>query len=170
MDFTSVENATACLIDPRNHRLDGRQLVVEYASAEAVRRGQPKERVPREKTKSEGGWKEGGWKDKGTERRDLRPRRDGERQPRDKPRTARAFQGPVENEEPEPEAVADARPSFGGGKWGQEREANGHGDADGRPRTRDTGKKWRPKPGAALALAKRESTAIVPSEGKKIMF
>lgn len=28
----------------------------------------------------------------------------------------------------------------------------------------------RPTPGAALALAKRESTAIVPSEGKKIKF
>lgn len=28
----------------------------------------------------------------------------------------------------------------------------------------------RPKPGAALALAKREAVAIVPSAGKKIVF
>ncbi|KAF8514847.1 RNA-binding domain-containing protein [Hysterangium stoloniferum] len=39
VDFHNVEDATAVLINPRNHNLDGRKLVVEYASAEAVRRG-----------------------------------------------------------------------------------------------------------------------------------
>ncbi|KAJ6561520.1 hypothetical protein DFH09DRAFT_1364458 [Mycena vulgaris] len=36
--------------------------------------------------------------------------------------------------------------------------------------TRAQGPKNRPKPGAALALAKRESAAIVPSQGKKVVF
>ncbi|KAG9009117.1 hypothetical protein FRB90_008555, partial [Tulasnella sp. 427] len=30
--------------------------------------------------------------------------------------------------------------------------------------------KVRPKPGSALAMAKRESVAIVPSQGKKVVF
>ena len=39
VDFTSTEHATAALINPRNHSLDGRKLSVEYASPDAVRRG-----------------------------------------------------------------------------------------------------------------------------------
>ena len=39
VDFTSTEHATAALTNPRNHQLNGRKLVVEYASPEAVRRG-----------------------------------------------------------------------------------------------------------------------------------
>ncbi|KAI5985574.1 hypothetical protein EDC04DRAFT_3129610, partial [Pisolithus marmoratus] len=39
VDFTSIEQATNALINPRNHRLKGRDLVVEYASPDAVRRG-----------------------------------------------------------------------------------------------------------------------------------
>jgi RNA recognition motif-containing protein len=39
VDFTSTEHATAALINPRNHSLDGRKLTVEYASPDAVRRG-----------------------------------------------------------------------------------------------------------------------------------
>lgn len=57
---------------------------------------------------------------------------------------------------------------------------SGTGPGDGGDRDRDAGKekerggykgvKGRSKPGAALALAKRESTAIVASQGKKITF
>ena len=36
--------------------------------------------------------------------------------------------------------------------------------------TKDGRPKARPKPGAALAQAKREVVAIVPSQGKKIVF
>ncbi|ETW84032.1 hypothetical protein HETIRDRAFT_444047 [Heterobasidion irregulare TC 32-1] len=39
VDFTSIEHATAALVNPQNHYLNGRKLVVEYASADAVRRG-----------------------------------------------------------------------------------------------------------------------------------
>ncbi len=44
VDFISVEHATAVLINPRNHKLNGRQLVVEYASPDAVRRGGHREK------------------------------------------------------------------------------------------------------------------------------
>lgn len=62
---------------------------------------------------------------------------------------------------------------------GENREKDGArmnaGDAQERPHkrardSRDASNKRRPKPGAALALAQREKVAIVPSEGKKIKF
>lgn len=42
MDFHTSAYATASLIDPRNYRLDGRELTLEFAGADAVRRGAPK--------------------------------------------------------------------------------------------------------------------------------
>ncbi|KIY73956.1 RNA-binding domain-containing protein [Cylindrobasidium torrendii FP15055 ss-10] len=39
VDFSSVEHATSALVNMRNHSLNGRSLKVEYASADAVRRG-----------------------------------------------------------------------------------------------------------------------------------
>src|SRR6266576_4445058 len=41
-DFVSTEDATAALTNPKNYSLNGRKLVVEYASPDAVRRGAPK--------------------------------------------------------------------------------------------------------------------------------
>lgn len=42
VDFHSPAYATATLIDPRNSHLDGRELILQYAGAEAIRRGAPK--------------------------------------------------------------------------------------------------------------------------------
>lgn len=39
VDFTSIQHATKALTDPHNHSLDGRDLKLEYASADAIRRG-----------------------------------------------------------------------------------------------------------------------------------
>jgi len=39
VDFETIEQATKALMNLKNHRLDGRNLTVEYASAEAVKRG-----------------------------------------------------------------------------------------------------------------------------------
>ncbi|KNZ53683.1 hypothetical protein VP01_3167g5 [Puccinia sorghi] len=39
VDFETIEQATKVLMNLKNHRLDGRNLTVEYASAEAVKRG-----------------------------------------------------------------------------------------------------------------------------------
>jgi RNA recognition motif-containing protein len=39
VDFHTIAQATSALLNPHNHSLNGRKLVVEYASADAVRRG-----------------------------------------------------------------------------------------------------------------------------------
>ena len=48
VDFTNTEGATDALVNPKNHFLDGRKLVIEYASRDAVRRGG---NIPRSKDK-----------------------------------------------------------------------------------------------------------------------
>jgi RNA recognition motif-containing protein len=155
IDFTSIEHATAALVNPKNHRLDGRSLVVEYASAEAVRRG-----GSRLKSKTEEG---------------TGPRRGSSRGGR-ADRGGRSERG---------------RSTRGEGRsWDSSRVGQGDAvepaiakDDDIAPKAQDTGRlhsgadrggyrgvKGRSKPGAALALAKRESTAIVASQGQKITF
>jgi len=39
IDFITPQHATAALLDPRNYSMDGRALKLEFASADAVRRG-----------------------------------------------------------------------------------------------------------------------------------
>ncbi|KAF8914364.1 hypothetical protein CPB84DRAFT_1759080 [Gymnopilus junonius] len=51
--------------------------------------------------------------------------------------------------------------------WPRDGKARASAKPDG---VRHKGPKSRPKPGAALALAKRESAAIIPSQGRKITF
>ncbi|KAG6891718.1 hypothetical protein C0992_010121 [Termitomyces sp. T32_za158] len=151
VDFTSTEHATAALINSKNHRLNGRDLVVEYAGAEAVRRGAPK-----------GGKREDGPVPSSSKRqRDVPPHSKRAERPERKPRHDQdevKAQDPVD-EEKEGHNVHDKaqdhreeRKTFAG----KERKEKG-------PRSR-------PKPGAALAQAKRESAAIVPSKGNKITF
>lgn len=45
VDFFTALQATATLIDPRNSHLDGRQLILQYAGADAIRRGASKGRA-----------------------------------------------------------------------------------------------------------------------------
>jgi len=148
VDFTSIEHATAVLINPKNHHLNGRTLVVEYAGADAVRRGAPKSAKPVDRPEHKG--------------------RGGRRPPRaDNPRY-RTDRPPKQAEEKleavETAATVEPRQKM---PWdGKDRSTKGE-NVDG---VRHKGPKTRPKPGAALALAKRESVAIVPSEGKKITF
>ncbi|RDB19840.1 Nucleolar protein 13 [Hypsizygus marmoreus] len=149
VDFTSTEHATAALINPKNHHLNGRKLVVEYASAEAVRRGAPK--VKRE---------DGASNYVPPKRRDplargSRPEKPQGRQPQDSSRSRETA-----------DQMADFTPTVVTGakyRQGDEPASNGIG-------RREKGPRVRPKPGAALALAKRESAAIVPSKGQKITF
>ncbi|KAJ7639274.1 hypothetical protein FB45DRAFT_1001197 [Roridomyces roridus] len=139
VDFTSVEHATSALINPKNHQLNGRSLVVEYASADAVRRGAPKAK------REEGG---GGGGDR-KQRPRKEPRSSGPRAEKREKRPAMDSNVPV--------AAAS-----------QDADAAAPHNADSESRRK--GPKSRPRPGAALALAKRESTAIVPSQGKKVVF
>ena len=130
LDFYNTEDATSALLDTRNHHLDGRKLVVEYASAEAVRRG-------------------GG--PGAREHRDITQTRN---RVRSEPKYEGKTQGmpTAENLEDQGEPPQKKARTFNG----KERERGA--------------KARRTKPGAALALAKREKVAIVPSSGKKIIF
>ncbi|KAF9266206.1 hypothetical protein L218DRAFT_922729 [Marasmius fiardii PR-910] len=149
VDFSTIENATSALVNPRNHHLNGRNLVVEYASVDAVRRGPNKQHV---------GGREG--KQKTSKTRDPST---GRQRPEKKFSEKGTSEAITRDSVPRPEGQDDVR--------GQE------GNADHRKRTgkgpdapRQKGPRHRPKPGAALAQAKRQSAAIVPTTGKKIVF
>ncbi|KAK7033569.1 Nucleolar protein 13 [Paramarasmius palmivorus] len=141
VDFSSTEYATSALINPRNHRLNGRQLVVEYASTDAVRRGASKDLLPGAK----GDAKERSHKSKPAHNRGA-PRR----------------------MEPHREVEAPTK--------AENQSSQAESEHTGRRKNSDTnapkqkGPRHRPKPGAALAQAKRQSAAIVPTEAKKIVF
>ncbi|KAG9101988.1 hypothetical protein FS749_000553 [Ceratobasidium sp. UAMH 11750] len=127
LDFLNTTYATAILVNPRNHHLNGRKLVLEYGSPDAVRRG-------------------GGG---------LRPRKGQaeKEQPEDTPRAAkrRKYVSAEDGEETKPEP----RKSIPKGDEQYVRAKDG---------------RLRPRPGAALAMARREAVAIVPSAGKKTVF
>ncbi|KAJ7693865.1 hypothetical protein B0H17DRAFT_932497 [Mycena rosella] len=150
VDFTSIEHATSVLVNTKNHMLNGRKLVVEYASADAVRRGAPK--VKRE---------EGGADRVPQRRKEAKSR--GPRAEKKLEREHKAGDAPTSTFGP---PRAGGRPSY-------DKTSTPHASRDaesgGGARERK-GPKNRPKPGAALALAKRESAAIVPSQGKKVVF
>jgi RNA recognition motif-containing protein len=153
VDFTSIDHATAALVNPKNHHLDGRNLVVEYASAEAVRRGGG---GPRPK-KIEGGGRGSSTKkwDSGLDHK----KKDESTRPRiteTTETTAGVTEGTVQRQQAQ--SRLDHPPH----------ENSGSGVRKGGPKDRVS--RNRTKPGAALALAKRESAAIIPSQGKKIKF
>ncbi|KAK7054103.1 hypothetical protein R3P38DRAFT_3171626 [Favolaschia claudopus] len=141
VDFTSIEHATSVLVNPKNHQLDGRQLKVEYASADAVRRGAPKEK------RENGG--NGGTEGIPRWRKEAKSR--GPRQEKKLEREKKATQMRKADTYAQPTTDVGEGPT-------------------GTPERKRKGPKNRPKPGAALALAKRESAAILPSQGKKVVF
>ena len=142
----TVEHATSALINPKNHQLNGRKLIVEYASPDAVRRGAPKGKSSDGPTAKD--------------RRNRPPKRtfhdfksnDSFTQSKEAPESADAGKILVADSDP----INNASSVKG---W-----ISSKGDV------RHKGPKSRPKPGAALALAKRESVAILPSQGHKITF
>ncbi|KAJ3822601.1 hypothetical protein F5880DRAFT_1483809 [Lentinula raphanica] len=161
VDFTNTSTATSALTNPKNHHLNGRNLVVEYASADAVKRGPNKPREPRDKPRAAGphGSKEkAGHRTKGSRRSDgvsnettsSRPSR------KDKP-------GPRHGDVDGSTTVHDTPDPTSAGHKLRGRDPDG-------AYTRHKGPRNRPKPGAALAQAKRQSAAIVPTSGKKIVF
>ncbi|KAI9447990.1 hypothetical protein H4582DRAFT_1803052 [Lactarius indigo] len=140
VDFTSTEHATAALIHPKNHHLDGRKLVVEYASADAVRRGGGAGSRPNKVSSLVA--------TVGKARRERHESVVGNRGERKgRPETT------IPSSVPRHEKGADSGRSSGASK----KVENGT-------------RKSRPAPGAALALAKREQVAIVPSQGRRIKF
>ncbi|KAF9006706.1 hypothetical protein BDQ17DRAFT_1239236 [Cyathus striatus] len=155
VDFTSIEHATSALINPRNHNLHGRRLVFEYASAEAVRRGAPKEKRAEGHSSAAGGntKKQRPFPADGKRNRsESRPHPDSSRH-----QHAKADAPIIEWQEDGVDAAVAGLEI-----------CKGKSERDDKPRQK--GPRSRPKPGAALALAKRESAAIIPSQGQKIVF
>jgi len=162
VDFTSIEHATAALVNPKNHRLDGRNLVVEYASAEAVRRGGagPRPKLDEATGPRKGSFRSHNDRSGAGERGGIASRRGrGDREDRGRKdvgdeigRGANA----VDRHDAAPDPAAKVHES---------RRTHSGTDIGGYK-----GVKGRSKPGAALALAKRESAAIVASQGQKITF
>jgi hypothetical protein len=138
-------------VNPLNHRLNGRELVVEYASPDAVRRGGG---GPRNATQDRSG---------GGGPRNVKQDRSGggrteKRAFENTPR--RPFQQPVEQEDHEDTTKVEAEERLSIRPHSQRPNRSGQ-DRSHRGRTR---------PGAALAEASRQSAAIVPSQGQKIVF
>jgi len=160
VDFTSIEHATAALVNPKNHRLDGRNLVVEYASAEAVRRGGG---GPRPKTEERAGPRSarGGRPDRGDRgsRISRGDRGDSEAQGRKGSRAEMKQGDAVEHPAPKDEDFITPKVQQQSRAYSEVVDKGGY-----------KGVKGRSRPGAALALAKRESAAIVTSRGQKITF
>jgi RNA recognition motif-containing protein len=148
-DFTTIEQATSVLINPKNHLLNGRKLVVEYAGADAVRRGAPKAK------------REEGVPLKGRESKSHGPRADRLKHKQHQDMS----EGKSEQSVAQSVSVVEAQP--------HPKQHHTEGDERRQPigmEKKIKGPRVRPKPGAALALAKRETAAILPSQGKKITF
>lgn len=181
IDFSSIDNATSALINLKNHHFNGRDLKVEYAGVDAVRRGAAKHLVPAAAPRGGPRKKSDGKSDSsGPPRRKPSGDRDFTRKEApvdasaggdsmevdEEPRQARYQQREAKPRRAQEDMAVDGKPA--GGK------PRGRDGSEGRPAfKRDferKGPRARPTPGAALALAKRETAAIIPSQGKKTTF
>lgn len=140
MDFKDIQNATDALVNPRNHSLNGRVLVVEYASADAVRRGQMAKQAVNMNSKSRRPQK--------SERIAAKLVRSGA--------GALLTEQDSEGQENNPSIDTNTRKAAPGLKPG--------------PKVAARSKTQRLKPRASLENAQREKVAIVESTGKKITF
>ncbi|ORX40994.1 hypothetical protein BD324DRAFT_678396 [Kockovaella imperatae] len=156
LDFHTVDQATAVLINRKNYTLVGRSLLLQYASEDAARRA--------------------GSGPKGHTKRAPRTERaiaQGDRPPPHArpPRPVSTPKSSFIDIQPRPRPVvveAESRPMTEGPDTYVDRPERSERKNDKR------GKKWeatgRPKPGAALAMAKREKVGIVEAKGEKITF
>ncbi|EJD00946.1 RNA-binding domain-containing protein [Fomitiporia mediterranea MF3/22] len=160
VDFTSTQHATSALTNPRNHFLDGRALVVEYASPDAARRGGYREKSnPNSVFGKKKAPKRGGENKYGVKKKEKRKREAAENEDENvdedregvRDETARIEDPPV----PKAKHQRTTTDNKEDRKWNSKMKS--------KPTKR-------PKPGAALALAQREKYAIVPSEGTRLKF
>ncbi|KAG7447611.1 RNA-binding domain-containing protein [Guyanagaster necrorhizus] len=143
VDFSSVENATAALINIKNHHMNGRDLVVEYASADAVRRGASKPKGPDAPEKRKRPF-------------DKSKMSQGPNRGRKLVRDAGMEEDTVKERDEDPHPPPHLNTAVGNERRGRVGPANSRS---------------RPRPGAALAQAQRQSAAILPtSNSKKITF
>ena len=149
IDFATTEYATQALTNPRNHSLDGRALVVEYASPDAVRRsGLSHGRGPDEEPST-------GKPPNRASRRPQKAERIAAKSVKSGTKVAVADEG-------------DENP-INEGAQNEEERTTVLRDERHRPLRSVRGAK-RARPGAALASAPRQSGAIVTSMGKRTIF
>lgn len=177
VDFHLPAQCTRALLNIKNHTLDGRTLNIEYASAEAVRRGGIGTRAAIPSDRGRGGMRGGRGSDRGSARGGGRGGAGGARgkgREWDDEDTTSASKEYVDYSEPSereraPRGEFGFRPDSGRGRGG-ERGTRGRGAGRGRGGAAGTGSE-RIKSGAALALAARGKEAgIIESTGKKITF
>ncbi|GAA6054390.1 hypothetical protein JCM3770_002233 [Rhodotorula araucariae] len=168
VDFHLAAQATRALLNLHNHQLNGRKLNLEYASAEAVRRGQLGSRAV-SKAHGRQQRREAPGMGEGDEQQDDRRRaaggaggrKRGEREWDDG--DVKAFAAEAAAADAAAPPARQRREKRDGG--GAERRGRERG---GEPQGLPGGK--RAKPGAALAMAQRASEAIVASTGRKTTF
>lgn len=162
MDFVTTAQATSALINSYNHSLDGRSLIVEYASLDAARRGgyRPPAANGDAATTKSSGKASAGFKSKGHGKKSM-----GERENANGSAPSNA------------EAHEDIGPDVSDVQLSKKRKTGDDGErAAKKPKSRDPAERManskhrRSKPGAALAMAQREKVAIVPSTGTRLVF
>lgn len=161
LDFHTIEQATASLIDPRNSFLDGRKIIVQYASADATRRGASKTQkslITNTSAKKPNELKVG------FQRNKPKYDADGNRIPRSD--EGRDGQRGKEKEAPVPGSFNPNAPLPK--KHKETKEERIARRAAREARTGEIQK--RARPGAALANAQRASFAVVESTGTKVTF
>ncbi|GAA5994399.1 uncharacterized protein JCM10292_002039 [Rhodotorula paludigena] len=175
VDFHLPAQATRALLNLHNHQLNGRKLNVEYASADAVRRGALGSRAAgrannraRQHAHEDGDGAEDGGDDfggargaAGAGRKRAAPGEwDGDMRALAAEAAAGAYDAPPRRQQQQQRGGAPRAGGFDAG-------ARRGGDRDG-PQGGAGGKRL--KPGAALANAQRASEAIVASTGRKTTF
>lgn len=180
VDFHLPEQCTRALLNVRNHTLDGRNLNVEYASADAVRRGGSQIAVRGGGSSRGGGGRggstrggaaSGGRGGAGGARGKGREWDDG-----DVEKVAKEYKQDYD-EDMNVEVEEKVRGEFGfrpnstnargGGRGGISARGSGRGGRGGAIVAKDG---VRLRPGAALASAQRASEAIQESTGRKTTF
>ncbi|KAF9129012.1 hypothetical protein BGW39_004540 [Mortierella sp. 14UC] len=141
IDYMAPESATAALTDPKKHFLDGRKINLEYASAEATLKGNPRE---------------------------FRKRK---REEEDAAAIARGEVPPSQLEggaNYDPEAAAAAAEEEERRKHNAEQKAKRQRRAPGEAPAKKL--QGHQRPGFALANAQRATTGIVEFKGNKVTF
>ncbi|KAF9138020.1 hypothetical protein BG015_002531 [Linnemannia schmuckeri] len=141
IDYMAPESATAALTDPKKHFLDGRKLNIEYASAEATLKGNPRE---------------------------FRKRK---REEEDAAAIARGEVPPSQREggiNYDPEAAAAAAEDEERRKHNAEQKAKRQRRQPGETPVKKL--QGHQRPGFALANAQRATTGIVEFKGNKVTF
>ncbi|KAA1129894.1 hypothetical protein PGTUg99_004799 [Puccinia graminis f. sp. tritici] len=164
VDFETIEQATNVLVNLKNHRLDGRNLTVEYASVEAVKRGGGSVRSMHQQQQSKRGYL-GSARPPGRPdrfQRDEAPHLARRPPPSTEPRPRTHPNNPSSTRSHQPTAPFAPPPSIAPPPAAEEPVRKVKKEFKGRQ-----------KPGAALANAQRAPTGIVKNPetvGKKIVF